>query len=360
MKIVILAGGGGTRLWPLSRQNKPKQFSRLVGDKTMYEATIDRFRGDFDIKDIYVCLNNKLLNQAKSLVPDILDQNYIIEPEKRDTAAAMGYVAAKLFVEFPDEPIAFIPSDHHISDTGKFIQMIKSADELIRETGKMLDIAVWPTFPSTVLGYTRIGEKVETRDGVDVYEFKGHTEKPEFEIAKEYLATGEYLWHANYYMWTPRKILQAFEKYSPGLYLYIEQIVEALKQRDMSKVNWAFSQMEKTSFDYAVTEKIDPSQVMIIKGEFGWNDVGAYDVLHEAQKSKSDKNGNVVNGNYISKDSANNLIYGKRDKLIVGLEIEDLVVVDTDDVLMICPKGKAQKVKKIVDKLKKNNMDKYL
>ncbi|MBT5503475.1 mannose-1-phosphate guanylyltransferase [Candidatus Falkowbacteria bacterium] len=360
MKIVILAGGGGTRLWPLSRQNKPKQFSRLVGDKTLYETTIDRFRNDFDVNDIYVCLNDKLLSQAKSLVPDIPEQNYIIEPEKRDTAAAMGFVAAKLSIEFPDEPIAFIPSDHYISYTTKFIRMIKRADQLIRDTGKMLDIAVWPTFPSTVLGYTRIGKKVEANNGIEVYEFKGHVEKPEFEVAKEYLAAGDYLWHANYYMWTPRKILQAFEKYCPGHYLYLEQMVEAFKQNDLGKVNLAFSQMEKTSFDYAITEKIDVKDVLIIKGDFGWSDVGAFDVLHESQKSKSDKNGNVINGNYISQDSANCLIYSKSDKLIVGIEIEDLVVVDTEDVLMICPKGKAQKVKKVVEKLKENNMNKYL
>jgi len=347
MKIIILAGGGGTRLWPLSREKKPKQFCQIVGEKTMFEQTVERFLQDFDIKDIYVCLNKDLAQTAQSLMPSILQENYIIEPEKRDTAPAMGLIAAKLYLDFPDEPIAYIPSDHSITDVDKFIRMIKRADELIWQTGKMFDIAIHPTFPSTVLGYTRIGKKTElSSNGIQIFEFKGHTEKPEFEIAKQYLEDGDCLWHANYYMWTPRKILEAFKDYSPGHYVYLEQIVEALGAQDSEKANWAFSQMEKTSFDYAITEKISPENVLIIKGDFGWSDVGAFDVLYEAQKSKGDKNGNVVKGNYISKDSANNLIYGKANKLIAGIEIEDLIIIDTDDVLLVCPKSKAQKVKK--------------
>lgn len=360
MKIVILAGGGGTRLWPLSRENQPKQFSRIIGEKTLYEMTIDRFRGNFDMSDIYVCLNENILPLAKKLTPEILENNYIVEPEKRDTAAAMGYVAAKLYIDFPDEPIAFIPSDHYIGDIKRFVKMIKRADQLIKEKGVMMDIAVTPNFPSTVLGYTQIGEPVDISTDIDIYEFKGHTEKPNFEIAKQYLESGNYLWHANYYMWTPRRILAAFREYSPGHFLYLEQIVEALKQNDQSKVSWAFTKMEKISFDYAITEKMNPRNVLIIKADFGWSDVGAFDVLYDAQKNKVDENDNLIFANHIHEDTSDCLVYGKESKVIATIGLSDLVIVDTDDVLLICPKGKAQEVKKIVERLKEKKQDKYL
>ena len=360
MKIVILAGGGGTRLWPLSREQKPKQFSKIIGKKTLFEQTVERFLPAFDYKDIYVALNQALAPQAQELVPEIPVENYIIEPEKRDTAPAMGLVAAKLFNKFPDEPIAYIPSDHYIGDVERFVKIIKRADQLIRHTGKMIDIAVTPTFPSTVLGYTQVGIKIDSNDGIDVYEFRGHTEKPEFELAKEYLQKGEYLWHANYYMWTPRKILEAFEKHSPHHAEKLNGISQSYRENNVDRVRDLFSQMEKNSFDFAVTEKIEPNEVMIIKGDFGWSDVGAFDVLYDAQKSKVDEKGNVVFGNFVGEDVSECLIYGKEGKIIAGVGLNDFVIVDHDDVLMICPKGKSQEVKKLVAKIKKENKQEYL
>ena len=196
MKVVVMAGGGGTRLWPLSRNNQPKQFSKVFGDKTLFEETVHRFLSHFPINDVYIALTQDLLSKAKDLFPVIPERNYIIEPEKRDTAPAMGLSAAYLYNYFPDEPIVYVPADHFIADTKKFLSIIKYAEKLILETGKMVDIAIWPTFPSTVLGYTQVGNLINTTDGIEVYEFLGHTEKPEFEIAKKYLEAGNYLWHA--------------------------------------------------------------------------------------------------------------------------------------------------------------------
>jgi len=252
----------------------------------------------------------------------------------------------------PDEPIAFIPSDHYIADTGKFIRMIKMAEAIIRNQGKMVDIAIHPTFPSTVLGYTKVGQCLSC-DDVEIYEFLGHTEKPKFETAKQYLEDGSYLWHASYYMWTPRKMLEAFSKHSPSHGDKLHQIVEALKINNQELVKMAFNQMEKISFDYEVTEKIDPSEVLIMKGDFGWSDVGAFDVLHEAQKHLMDENSNVVKANHIHRDSSDNLIYTTKDKLVATVGLNDYAVIDTDDVLLICPKSKSQEVKKNCRAIKK-------
>ena len=223
----------------------------------------------------------------------------------------------------------------------------------------MIDIAIQPTFPSTVLGYTRIGNCLEN-NSAEVYEFRGHTEKPVFELAKQYLEAGDYLWHANYYMWTPRKILEAFSKHSPAHSEKLHQIVEALAINNQELVCSAFNQMEKISFDYAITEKIDPSEVIIIKGNFGWSDVGAFDVLYEAQQNSVDDHANVAKANHIHENSSDCLIYAPKNKLIATIGLNDLAIIDTPDVLLICPKSKSQEVKKIVERLKKNNQNKFL
>ena len=357
MKIVIMAGGGGTRLWPLSRENRPKQFCKILGDKTMFEQTVERFRNDFEVEDIYVCLNSGLLDQARALAPEIPLGNYIIEPEKRDTAPAMGLVAAKLFKSFPDEPVAYIPSDHYIGDVKRFVAMIKKADAMIRETGKMLDIAVTPTFPSTALGYTRVGKKMSGEESIEVYEFLGHAEKPEFETAKKYLEQGDYLWHASYYMWTPRKILEAFDKYSPE---HGTRLREISKAGDEETTRKNFSAMPQISFDYVVTEKIDPANILIIKGDFGWSDVGTFDILYDAQKAKVDEAGNLSFSNFIGREASGCLIYGRPEKMITVVGVEDLVIVDTDDALLVCPKSKAHEIKKVVQSLKENKKESYL
>ncbi|MBU1131983.1 NTP transferase domain-containing protein [Patescibacteria group bacterium] len=360
MKIVILAGGGGSRLWPLSREKQPKQFSRIIGERTMFEQTVDRFLRDFSVNDIYVSLNKDLLATARALAPEIPENNFIIEPEKRDTAPAMGFAAAYLFNSFPDEPIAYIPSDHFIAEKEKFLKIINLADKMIRQTGKMVDIAIWPTFASTVLGYTRIGKKLETVDSIAIYEFLGHTEKPDFETAKAYLENGNYLWHASYYMWTPRKILQAFRQYSPAHYELLNKISGALANGSAETVEKAFSQMEKISFDYAITEKIDPKEVLIVRGDFGWSDLGAFDVLYDAQKARTDNSGNLIFADWAGEDTSGCIIYGKKNKIVATLGIDDLVIVDSDDALLICPKTKAQEIKKLLEKMKTDNKHDYL
>ena len=360
MKVVVMAGGGGTRLWPLSRNNQPKQFSKVFGDKTLFEETVHRFLSHFPINDVYIALTQDLLSKAKDLFPVIPERNYIIEPEKRDTAPAMGLSAAYLYNYFPDEPIVYVPADHFIADTKKFLSIIKYAEKLILETGKMVDIAIWPTFPSTVLGYTQVGNLINTTDGIEVYEFLGHTEKPEFEIDKKYLEAGNYLWHASYYMWTPRRILEAFGKHSPEHHGILNSIIAHLSNNAHQQAAEEFKKMPKISFDYAVTEKIDPSQVLIIKGNFGWSDVGAFDVLYETQKNKVDRDNNLVYGKCIGRNTANCYIHNDSNTLIATSNVDDLVIINTADVILICPKGKAQEVKNIVQKLKDENLNDYL
>lgn len=359
MRIVILAGGGGSRLWPMSRNDKPKQFCQLISEKTMFEETLERFR-DYPLDKIYIATTKDLLEQVCKLVPEFPRKNIIIEPGRRDTGPAMGYAATFLNDLDPEEPMAFIPSDHYIGRVDRFLNSIKEAENVILETGKMLDISIYPTSPNTALGYTKIGQKKFEKNGIEFYEFLGHKEKPDFSTAKEYVEAGNYLWHANYYMWTPKKFLEAYAKYAPEISSKLKEIATFMKlENKEAEIKKLYLSMDKISIDYAVTEKMDPSEVLIIQGEFEWKDIGAWDTLHENLLTKTDEKRNLVRGERLNIDTSGCIIYGSDKKLIATIGIDDLVIIDTEDALLICPKGRSQEVKKAVEELKERG-GKYL
>jgi len=353
MRIVILAGGSGSRLWPMSRSDVPKQFCKLTSDKTMLEEALDRF-GSYPENKKFIATTAQLAPEIKKILPDFPEENIIIEPDRRDTAPAMGFNAVYLGLQDMDEPIAFIPSDHYIARVGDFLSCIDQADKMIRETGKLLDIAISPTEPNTALGYTQIGGKVEEKGEVKFYEFVGHKEKPDFETAKKYVESGSYLWHANYYMWTPKKFLEAYKQYAPGIYKILENIKNELKgNNNQEKIKELYSSIKKVSIDYAITEKINPEDVLIIKGEFGWKDIGTWDTLHENLLIKADERRNLVKGDRLNIDTSGSIIYGKENKIIATIGVDDMIIVDTDDALLVCPKSRAQDVKKVIEELKR-------
>jgi mannose-1-phosphate guanylyltransferase len=359
MKAVILAGGMGTRLWPMSRQSRPKQFFDVVGQEPLIRDTYHRLKKWYPEEKIYFAISPAYETLLREHFPDVPDSHIIIEPAKRDTGPAMGYAAAVLEIEDPDEPIVFIPSDHFIKDEELFLKCLETGDELIRKTGKLLDIAIDPEFPSTVLGYTKIGKKYQEENGIEVYHFEGHKEKPSYEVAKVYVADGSYLWHANYYMWTPRKFMEAFEKFAPEMGETLRLIQTAIKT-DQGKENLEalYNELEKISFDYAVTEKMDPEEVFIIKGEFGWSDIGAWDTLFTCLSE--DGYQNVCKGKCTMMDTTGSLVYGPEEKMIAVIGVDNVVVVDTGDALLVCHRDRAQQVKDVVTHLQEKGLTTYL
>ncbi len=352
MKYVILAGGGGTRLWPLSRSSRPKQFLRLIDDRTLLELTVERLGKDIPSSKLFFSVTEETAHFVRELFPKVSEDQLIIEPEKRDTGPAMGFVAAVLELSDPDEPIAFLPSDHFIRDTERFVQSLQVADDLIRETGCLLDIGVIPTWPNTNLGYTRVGERKFERNGIAIHQFRGHTEKPPIEEAEAFVASGEYLWHANYYMWTPRRFLEAYETYAPETAATLRTIQKLWKQGDRAGVAREYATLEKISIDYAITEKIDPSRVLIVQAPFDWSDVGLWSVLKKLREENP--NDNVASGSeLLAIDSQNCLVYGEKKKVIATVGVRDLLVVDTGDALLVCRNDRDQDIKLVVEELKR-------
>ncbi|MBI4414901.1 MAG: mannose-1-phosphate guanylyltransferase [Candidatus Kerfeldbacteria bacterium] len=351
MNIVILAGGGGTRLWPLSRKLSPKQFQRLIGDRTLVEETRRRCSHLPDAA-VYYSVTKDLVPALRELFPNVADGHLIVEPEKRDTGPAMGYAAAVLGLTAPDEPMAFLPSDHYIRDVKKFRTALDVAEGLIRETGCLVDIGVTASWPNTNLGYTKVGQRKEVRNGVEVYPFKGHTEKPTAERAEAFLASGEYLWHANYYMWTPAKFLAAYEQHAPANYAHLREIQELIRSGRSSAIPAAYAKLEKISIDYAITEKLEPADVLILKAPFDWSDVGTWDVLKKLEGSSPSANV-VHDAEHVGIDTSDTLVYGPKGKVIATLGIDHLVIVETDDALLIADRRRDQEVKKVVEELER-------
>lgn len=345
-------------MWPMSRKKKPKHLYEILSDKPMIMDVYNRLSKDYSPDKIFVATIREQASQIQDLLPDLAQDHFLIEPSRRDCAPARAMAAQKLSeIGQGDEPMAFIATDHYISDDDKFLRALKVADQLIRETGKMLDISVAPQFPSTALGYTNIGEKFRQHEGVDVFYFLGHTEKPDRETAQKYIESGQYLWHANYYMWTPHAFLKAYQKYAPDIFGLLQKINQASSQDEKDQL---FAQMPSISFDYAVTEKMDPENVLIIRGDFGWSDIGSWDVLYDRLSLKDENSTNVKKGKVLDIDTRNCLIYSKDDKIIATIGLQDLIIIDTEDALLICPQRRSQEVKQIVEKIEEEGLEKFL
>jgi mannose-1-phosphate guanylyltransferase len=207
------------------------------------------------------------------------------------------------------------------------------------------------------MGYTKVGDEFREVDGVHAFLFAGHNEKPPLEVAKKYLDDGSYFWHANYYMWTPRAFVESFEKYAPKMGKTLREIQTAVKEGNSERVAELYGQLEKISIDYAVTEKMNPEDVLILRGDFGWSDIGAWDTLYDRLSESGE---NVTKGNTVAIETKGSLIYGVGDKLVTVVGMQDVIIVDTGDALLVCHKDHAQKVKDIVQHLKENGKEHYL
>ena len=356
MKAVILAGGKGTRLWRLSRQNKPKQFQPLVTDRTMLQDTISRL--DFlKPEDIYISTNSEYLKtvreQAKGLIPL---KNIIVEPALRDTAACIGLAAVCLAAKDPQEVMAVIYADHLIKNKKEFVKKLKVAEKLAGEENTLNIIEVKAKFPNVNLGYVKIGKMLKMLNGAKIYAFERFTEKPDLSTARKFQKSGKYLWNTGLYVWRIDTLLKQFKKFLPRTYARLTKISKAIGTKNESTaLKEHYPLCDKISVDYGIMEKVDPRIVRIIPAELGWSDVGTWESIFEELAANG--RDNLVKGNHLGIDSEGLLIYGDGKKTVATIGIKDLVIVDTGDALLVCRKDRSQDVKKLVDMMK--NSSKY-
>jgi mannose-1-phosphate guanylyltransferase len=357
---VILAGGGGTRLWPISRDKTPKQFLKLIENRTLLQISASRANKIVDWDKIIVVTNAKYLKDIKEQLPDVPAQNIIAEPDRRDTAMAM--LVGSLFAKSldPEAVIFNLASDHAIMDEEEFVKVMETSVAVAAQKKYLVTVGITPTAPTSALGYIKIGEEIERKNNLQVYKVTNFTEKPTIEKALEFIQTGKYYWNANNYVWSAETLIEAFQKYQPDI-LEASLHLSSLKPDEFHKALLkAYENVEKISIDYAISEKAD--NLVLIPGDFGWDDVGDWKVMHNL--SHKDENGNAVikTDNSIEPviiNSSNNLIYSG-ERLIAVAGVEDLVVIDSKDITMIVPRSKSQEVKKIVEQLKQEKKKQYL
>lgn len=352
MKIVLFAGGVGSRLWPLSRKNAPKQFGKIVADRTMLQIAVHKLFPEFKWENVYISTGKKYSPVISDQLPQLPPENVIVEPEMRDVGPAVGLVVSKFVKANPDEPLVLLwGSDHLVKKEVLFRKILRTAEKLIlQDPEKIIFIGQKPRYGNQNVGYITFGEAIKTVDSFPIHKFEGFKYAPPLEVAEEYAADNKHAWNLGYFVTTPRFIWKQFEKFAPELFVQLKKIYDAIGTEDYEKVlHEVYPKIEKISFDHAILEKMDPRAGYVISADIGWSDIGAWEALKEALSDKVDAN--VTKGKILLEDCSDSLLHNETEQLIVGIDLKGLVIVSMDDVILICPKGSVPKIKKFVQNL---------
>jgi mannose-1-phosphate guanylyltransferase len=358
MYAVIMAGGKGTRFWPRSREKMPKHLLDIVSERTIIQDTIDRIAPLVPAENILIVTGLSHADELMKQVPQIPEKNIIIEPVGRNTAPCIGLAALYIKLKSPDDVMAVLPADHLITDAQRFRHVLSAAAEMARLGDYLLTIGIKPTCPETGYGYLERGAKKTTIKGEDIYKVKAIWEKPALAQAKVFLKKSSFYWNSGMFVWRIDTILEALKKWLPDLHRGLSEIEPALgSAREKSVIEHVYKKIHSISIDYGVMERAE--NVLLVKGDFGWSDMGSWDALWDVLEKDEHGNAAHMRGRFVGVDTRNSLIHSPR-KLVALVGVEDLIVVETEDSLLVCKRGCSQDVKKVVEILDKKKMKDYL
>lgn len=357
---VILAGGSGTRFWPMSRAKLPKQVLNISGNDVMINETIQHCLSFIPRESHYIVTASSQADTIREvLMEGVPRENILEEPCQRNTAPCILYAALRLKKKLEGEGQAdgvmcVFPSDHYITDSGGFSRIMERAVELADQSGKLITLGIKPTFPSTGYGYINFGDQEGAEGFYSVQEF---IEKPSYDRAVQYAADGKYLWNSGIFIWKISTILQNFQRYLPRIYDRMMPWYEAIgTEREKETLDRIYPTLQKISIDFGILERSD--EVLVCPADIGWNDVGSWDALGAI--FPPDEKGNILRAeNSVLLDTTDCIVYSEK-QLVSAIGLNNMIVVSTGDALMVCPKSKAQDVKRIVDELSRREMTQYL
>jgi mannose-1-phosphate guanylyltransferase len=352
---VIMAGGSGTRLWPLSRQHQPKQALQLIGERTMLQHAVDRLRPLMPVEQVLIVTTAEYVPLLSSQVPDIPRANFVVEPMARGTAGAIGLAAVHLQQRDPDAVMAVLTADHYIRAEDVFRSALSASCEAACR-GHLVTLGIRPTYPATGFGYIRRGDHIATIDGFSVYAVDAFVEKPDAERAVQFCAGDAYSWNSGMFMWRVWRIMDEFARHMPEFYAQLRTIAGAGNAPDADRVLAdLWPSIRKETIDYGVMEKAD--NVVVIPIDIGWSDVGDWDALYDLRSGS--QGDTVADGNHFGVETTGCLIRGGK-RLIATIGLRDAVIIDTDDVLLVCPRDRAQDVRALVNQLQSQGRTEHL
>jgi mannose-1-phosphate guanylyltransferase len=354
--VAIMAGGIGSRFWPMSRTSYPKQFLDILNTgRTLIQSTHDRFKKFIPLENIYVVTSEEYVEIVRDQLPEIPAKNIVAEPSRKNTAPCIAYISYKLQQLNGKGTLICAPADHIILDDTAFTKVCLEAMSFVKAHKALITLGIKPSHPNTGYGYIQFEQQPASDN---VYKVKTFTEKPNADLAKTFVSSGEFLWNAGIFVWQVNNIVAAFEKHLPEL----AEIFEAEKtlfntEKEKSAIEKIYPLCTNVSIDYAVMEKAE--NVYIIPSSFGWSDLGTWNSAHE--NMEKDYLGNAVSGSEVMViDATHNMVHVPNNKLVLLQGLNDYIIVDTEDVLMICKKEKEQEIKQYVAEIKRNKGDKYL
>ncbi|OIR07610.1 alginate biosynthesis protein AlgA [mine drainage metagenome] len=354
--VAIMAGGIGSRFWPKSRTSYPKQFLDILNTgKTLIQWTFERYAAFVPKENIYVVTSEEYSGIVAEQLPDIPKENIVAEPSRKNTAPCVAYISFKLLQKDPEASLIVAPSDHMILDGENFKKITTQALAFVDQKEAFITLGITPTYPNTGYGYIQFDSKTIADN---IHKVKTFTEKPNLELAKTFVASGEFLWNGGIFVWKVKTVVNAFEKYQPEMFELFDSEKEKFNTpKEKDAISKIYPQCTSVSIDYAIMEKAD--NVYVIPSSFGWSDLGTWNSAYE--NLDKDYLGNAVaSDNVIVIDATKCMVSAPHDKLLLLQGLDDFIIVDTKDVLMICKKDKEQAIKEYVAEVKRSKGDKYL